>query len=262
MASATGGGQTPSLGHSQLWLEWFMKILVTILLTAMFVFALATTWVDYVQPQLDQAARPKIEKPSAVAEAPVVRKRIRKAAAPIDPELLPVPGDEATHADHEDPKPKTSPAETAAVLSQKMDEVKQHEANLAARQETLRMIYDDIRSELSMVDEMRKQTSSELAEAERRVRDVAQRKPAATTKVTRPSTSARIADENTTIRGEALFIRRLVDEGKMVTAVAVLKSMKGRDAASVLESLSTLDSKLADRLADSVSAGGDEPVRR
>ena len=123
------------------------------------------------------------------------------------------------------------------------------------------MIYDDIRSELASVDDLRKRTSEDLVEAERRMLNVAQRK---TPKLAaaRISPVPRNAAASPAIRGEALIIRRLVEEGKMETAVSLLKSMKGRDAASVLEALSAVDSKLAIRLADTVPTGRSETIRR
>lgn len=250
-----------------------MKTLVTVLLTALFVFALATAWVDYIQPQLGQPVIATAEKPSP-AVAPSVKRRPRKKVTTEAPaELAPAADLAADLADEvaeqelatvpqKKPKSVNQSPETARLLAQRLDEVKEHESTLAGRQEALRMIYEDIRAELATVDQLRKQTSDELAEAERRVQDVAQRRPSQPSKPTRSVPPARTAGESSSIRGEALFIRRLVDDGKMETAVSVLRAMKGRDAASVLESLSSMDSKLAERLADAVPSNRDETVRR
>jgi hypothetical protein len=48
----------------------------------------------------------------------------------------------------------------------------------------------------------------------------------------------------------------------METAVSVLRSMKGRDAASVLMAISSIDAKLADKLTARVQVDMSETVRR
>jgi len=238
-----------------------MKILVTVLLTALFVFALATTWVDIVQPQLRQNGRTAPEATARASEAPVPKKRTRKVSPPpVAPAEL--PDDEESTVE---PPPVTSrqSRESSAALARKMDEVKQQESSLVARQEALRMIYDDIRTELATVDEIRRQTTADLAEAERRVRSTAQRRPAPAPKSARaPVPPSRVAAGTPASRAEAQIIRQLVDQGKLETAVSLLKSMKGRDAASVLTVLSSQDPRLADRLADSISLERDDTVRR
>ena len=237
-----------------------MKILVTVLLTALFVFALATTWVDIVQPHWDRTAKVAAEKTAPGDGNSSVKKKSRKPLPLPAAELLPVPDEQADKIETI-PRSTRGPRESAELLAQKLEEVKLQESSLAARQETLRMIYDDIRSELASVDDLRKRTSEDLVEAERRMLNVAQRK---TPKLAaaRISPVPRNAAASPAIRGEALIIRRLVEEGKMETAVSLLKSMKGRDAASVLEALSAVDSKLAIRLADTVPTGRSETIRR
>jgi len=247
-----------------------MKTMMTVLMTALFVFALATAWVDYIQPQLGQPAVAVVEKPAkqTPVPAPAARKRPRKKVVTEPAEELSSVEDQELAGEELDaaPQPKArstkSSSEPAKVLAKRLDEVKEQESTLASRQEALRMIYEDIRTELATVDQLRKQTTEELAEAERRVVDVAQRKPVQPARTNRNMPPARTASESPSIRGEALFIRRLVDDGKVETAVSVLRAMKGRDAASVLESLSSLDSKLAERLADAVPGQRDETVRR
>ena len=245
-----------------------MKILVTVLLTALCVFALATTWVDFVQPQLDRLAHVTTEKPAAVAEATPAKKRSRKTTI-ASSELLPVPSDEDSPLEREpggknDSKARSTRGsrESAELLAQKMDEVKEQESNLAARQKSLEFIYDDIRTEVAKMDELRKRTSDDLAEAEQRGLDIAQRRSPRSTSSRNAAPSPRTAGGSPATRGEALIIRRLVEQGKTETAVSLLKSMKGRDAASVLEALSTMDSKLAIRLADTVPASRDDTIRR
>ena len=244
-----------------------MKILVTVLLTALFVFALATTWLDFVQPQLAAVTKAAVEQTVPLAEASPIRRKPRKVPA-VPAELLPVPADgalpaaRAVAAGEPSADTKRREDETATLLAEKLDEVKVQEYRLAARQETLRLIYDDIRTELAAVDELRKRTSEDMAKAELRMLDVVERKAPRLTATPVPPVSPRNASESPAIRGQALFIRRLVDDGKTETAISVLKSMKERDAASVLASLSSVDSRLADLLADTMQASGTPPVRR
>lgn len=240
-----------------------MKILVTVLMTALFVFAVASTWVDFVQPQLNQQAKVAAEKQAAIAEAPAPRKRPRKVAAAVEPELLPVPDEEAEVveapkvATKRAAKPKVVDAETASLLI----DVKEQESKLAVRQEALKMIYDDIRDELAAVDDLRKRTREDMADAERRMLEVAQRTPRSTKN--KPIANAnRPSGESAFIRSQALFIRKLVDDGKIETAISVLKAMKERDAAGVLSSLDGIDANLADRLATTIQAGRNEVIRR
>ncbi|HEY4263121.1 MAG TPA: hypothetical protein VGM98_23365 [Schlesneria sp.] len=242
-----------------------MKILVTVLMTALFVFAAASTWVDYVQPQLNQQAKVAAEKQAAIAEAPAPRKRPRKVIAAVEPALLPVPDEESE--DIAEPKvvtkrvtaakAKAIDAEAASLLT----DVKEQESKLAVRQEALKMIYDDIRSELAAVDDLRKQTREDMANAELRLLEVAQRAPR-TTKNKLVVNANRPSGESAFIRSQALFIRKLADDGKIETAISVLKAMKERDAAGVLTSLDGIDANLADRLATTVQAGRNDVIRR
>jgi flagellar motility protein MotE (MotC chaperone) len=243
-----------------------MKILVTVLLTALFVFALATTWVDIVQPQLDRTAKLATEK-AAVAESTPSKKKIRKALPVPAADLVPVPDEDDLALNGELPdkapsRPRTpkGPRESAELLATRLEEVKLQESSLAARQETLKMIYDDIRTELASVGELRKRTSEDLVQAERRLSNVAEKKQPKVSGRTVPI--SRSPGESPASRGEALIIRRLVEEGKTETAVSLLKSMKGRDAAGVLEAISSMDPKLAVRLADTIPNGRTDTIRR
>lgn len=242
-----------------------MKILVTVLVTALFVFALATAWVDYVQPHLEQVARTEAAKAAAIIEPAAPKKRIRKARVSEELDLLPVPADgDSSEVAESPPRAAKSAAqrEMTSQLTEKLEEVKRKEADLATRQESLRMIYDDIRTELAVVDEIRKRANDDLAQAERRMFDTAQPKRSQPPKMSRTPSSPKVASEPPAIRAEAMFIRHLVDEGKMETAISLLKAMKGRDAVGVLGVLDSVDSKLADQLAARVQADMSETVRR
>lgn len=236
-----------------------MKILVTVLLTALLVFALATAWVDYVQPNLQQTPSAIAEKTTSITEDAVVRKRVRKPVAELDsdPGLVPVPTDELS--------PRENASRIAAVprpLADQLESVKRQEAELIARQENLQLIYEDIRAELATVDELRKRATDDLLASERRglKSSASQGSAPALSARKGPPLSPATNDDNAS-RATALMLRRLVDDGKLATAASILKSLKQRDAASVLESLDAVDPRLADRLATIVQSG-DTAVRR
>ncbi|MFO1044608.1 MAG: hypothetical protein U0941_22775 [Planctomycetaceae bacterium] len=234
-----------------------MKILVTVLLTALLVFAVATAWVDYVQPNLKQASTTTAEK-AAIAEIPTTKKRTRKPLREIEPEPVPTPTDEVPSSN----ATKASGPELSKPVADQLAVVKQQEADLIARQETLRMIYDDIRTELATVDELRKQASDDLLESERRGLNSANRKSTVPALKARPAPPvAKPGSDNGASRANALLLRKLIDEGKLMTAVSMLKSYKERDAARVLEAMDTIDPKLADRLA-TLMQGRDDVIRR
>lgn len=234
-----------------------MKILVTVLLTALLVFAVATAWVDYVQPNLKQASTTTAEK-AAIAEIPTAKKRPRKPPREIESEPVPAPTDEVPSSN----ATKASGPELSKPVADQLAVVKQQEADLIARQETLRMIYDDIRTELATVDELRKQASDDLLESERRGLNSASRKSTVPALKARPAPPvAKSGSDNGASRANALLLRKLIDEGKLMTAVSMLKSYKERDAARVLEAMDTIDPKLADRLA-TLMQGRDDVIRR
>ncbi|MEI8379311.1 MAG: hypothetical protein WCJ09_04225 [Planctomycetota bacterium] len=235
-----------------------MKILVTVLLTALFVFALATAWVDYVQPQLKQASTSTTEK-TTVAEIPAAKKRVRKPPREVDSELVPVPTDDVSSPDV---KRDRQPVAMSKPVADQLAVVKQQEADLVARQETLRMIYDDIRTELATVDELRKRASDDLLESERRGTNSTNRKASGPVLRSRPAPPVvRSESDNGTSRASALVLRQMVGDGKLTAAVSMLKSYKERDAARILEAMDTIDPKLADRLA-TLMQSRDDVIRR
>lgn len=235
-----------------------MKILVTVLLTALFVFALATAWVDYVQPQLKQASASTTEK-TTVAEIPTAKKRVRKPPREVDSELVPVPTDDEMPPDAGRGR---QPVATSKQVADQLAAVKQQEAELVARQETLRMIYEDIRTELATVDELRKRASDDLLESERRGATSANRKASGPVLSSRPAPPlVRSGNKDGTSQASALALRKMVGDGKLTAAVSILKSYKERDAAQVLEAMDSIDPKLADRLA-TLMQSRDDVIRR
>lgn len=231
-----------------------MKTLVTVLVTSLSVFALATAWVDYVQPRLQIAAQTASEPESEDLPRPA-RKRPRRLPVEVAEDTEPLEGADVERVKTPAPAalPKSSiretlDAETEQLLAQKLDEVRQQESNLAARQDALRMIYADIQTELSAVEEIRRKTSDDLATAERRMAEIAQRRAAAA-KPTRTA-STRTTTEQPQLSQDARLIFNLIQEGKTETAVSLLKARKSADAAGILHSLGTIDDRIAEQLTE------------
>jgi len=143
--------------------------------------------------------------------------------------------------------------------------VKQREAQLLARQETLRLVCDDIHEELALVDETRRQAADALIAAEQRVVTVAQREQGFGGKwqsessrqasITRDSDETpKPATDSPAVRSAVLLIRRLVGQGSGDTATSLLSRMKQREAAKVLAALHRDDPQMASRLMSSLSA--------
>ncbi|MEK6257856.1 MAG: hypothetical protein AABP62_04470 [Planctomycetota bacterium] len=248
-----------------------MKTLVVALCTALFVFALASAWSDTLQPRLDALAQ-KSAPPSAASATERPTKRIaRPVAVPSDGEELPAPTRVAPKTARTTsllPPEAFSASETregdAATLREQMAEVKQREARLTARQETLRWICDDIHAELAVVDNMHRQAADALTAAEQRVVTVVQRDPGfggnGHPESGRPASTAWDSDEtpkpstdSPAIRSAVLLIRRLVSQGSTDTATSLLSRMKQREAAKVLTALSRDDPQMASRLMSSLS---------
>lgn len=248
-----------------------MKALVVAFCTALFVFALASAWSDMIQPQL-AALTQKSAPRSAASTVPRLTKRIAQpAAVPSDEEELPAP----THIAAKPPRTTSvRPSEAistsdhlekdAAVLREQMAEVKQREEQLTARQETLRLICDDIHAELAIVDNMHRQAAEALTAAEQRIVTVAHRDPSLRqngqpesdhpASITRDfDKTPKVSSENQTVRNVVLLIRQLVSQGSDDTATSLLSHMKQREAAKVLTALAKEDPKTASRLMNSLT---------
>ena len=251
-----------------------MKILVVALCTALFVFALASTWSDMLQPQL-AVLRQKSSLPNATwsSERPI--KRIARAVATSsDEDELPKPARITTKSPRNIARlPLVTPSvaetveEDTTKRREQLAEVMQREVRLTARQESLRLICDDIHAELAVVENMHRQASDALSAAEKRVVTPAQRDPGLIHNVdaegSRPASTARDYDEapksstdSPAIRSAVLLIRRLVSLGSVETATSLLGRMKQREAAKVLTALSKDDPQLASRLMSSLSVAG------
>lgn len=249
-----------------------MKTLVAALFTALLVFALATGWMDLVQPQLDAmiAANSKSIEASAKTTARRSTKRTVKVDADAEADgddELDIEIDSKVARSSRSSKPSRESQASKATrdrLILQLADVKQQESKLVAREEMLRMLYDDIRSELTAVEEIRRRSANELAMAERRVHEAASiRKPtesASSDSVDRPLSSA-----NTRQSSEARIaqvVQDLSEQGNVTAAASLLSGMKDREIAKVLTALSTRDPRLALQLSDRLQASKQDTIRR
>ena len=253
-----------------------MKTLVVALCTALFVFALASMWSDMLQPQRTVLAQKSAPQRTATATERPSKRVARPVVDPSDEEEAPAPTRVAAKSSR-----KTSTvypealaasellAENATALREQMADVKQREARLIARQETLRLICDDIHAELALVDDRHRQAADALIAAEQRVVSVARRgpefggngQPASGRQTSTAGDSAETpkpATDSPAVRSTVLLIRRLVSQGSTDTAASLLSRMKQREAAKVLDALSKDDPALASRLMGSLRVAGEQ----
>ncbi len=244
-----------------------MKSLVVALCTALFVFALASAWSEMLQPQLAALAQKSTSPSPAVSTARPSQRIARPTVNPADEEDFPAPARVAAKksARKQATLPTEAPTtaepheESAVTLREQLAEVKDREARLLARQETLRLICDDIHEELALVDNVHREAADALIAAEQRIVTVAQRGPArggnGQSDSGRPTATVRDSDttppsstDSPAIRGAVLLVRRLVSQGNTDTATSLLRRMKEREAAKVLTALSRDNPELASRL--------------
>jgi hypothetical protein len=250
-----------------------MKTLAAALIAVLVVYSLATAWTDLVQPRIEELAQTAASK----SRDDSVKSRKKKASrrqVPIDD----VEDDEDLEPDDEPPpkvavkstrlrkrsreEPVISEIAKDRVLAQLAD-VKSHESRLLAREETLRMLYEDIRSELAAVEDLRRRSANELAIAERRVLEAAVSRPSIASSndtANEPLSSARprsVAESRI-----ASVIHDLASQGNVAAAASLLSGMKDREVAKVLTSLSARDPRMALRISDQVQAAKQDPVRR
>jgi len=162
-----------------------MKYLVVALCLSLSVFALTTAWTDIVYPQLviqaQQSQPPREDNPPRKPRTNSVRRRDEV----VFNEDESVVSHERNEHVVDDSSPEVEVSETSKETSAKRAKDSRHvaelssltntqEAKLAARQETLRILYDDIRNELSAIDGYRLHALDELEQARRRLTEAAQ----------------------------------------------------------------------------------------
>lgn len=248
-----------------------MKTLAAALITALVVYTLATAWTDLVQPRIEvmaQAAAGRIRDDSGKSK----KKQPSRRQQPTE-------DDEIDDDVEDDPPPKVAVKSTRLVKKKREDalisemakervmeqlaEVKDHESKILAREETLRMLYEDIRSELAAVEDIRRRSANELAIAERKILDAVTSKPSLASShdaANEPHSSTRSkSSAESRIAG---VIQDLASQGNVAAAASLLSGMKDREVAKVLTSLSARDPRLALRISDQVQAAKQEPIRR
>ena len=246
-----------------------MKTLLVALCTAGCVFALASAWSDILQPQVEAQKRAAASRETAAPRRSSSRPAHSVAETNEDDETR-----QLGHTRTKSQRPDTVASEIAAaritsatelsadveaLLRERADAVQRHEARLTMRQESLRMIYDDIRAEQAAVDDTRRKATEELAVAELSVITASQleadrqseeppihRHRAETASVKNVVPTA--ATESPAVRAAVLMIRRLVAQGSRDTAVNQLSHLKEREAAKVLAAFEKEDKPLATAL--------------
>ena len=242
-----------------------MKILVAAFITALLVFTLATAWVEVVQPRWDILTAASQKTSESVAKSSSVRSRRRTVASEIDDESS-VAVDSMPRLSARPSRDDVAPA-SASKVRDELDRIRKQDQKLAAREETLQLLFDDIRAEMSRLNELRRSTSNEVVLAGQRVRsglirtadaepamsDVASEQPA----MTRETRAETQADRMATV------IQKLAKEGSIPIAATLLGGIKEREAARVLASLYDRDRPLATRLAIELqSAKAQTTIRR
>ncbi|MBI5756905.1 MAG: hypothetical protein HZA46_00140 [Planctomycetales bacterium] len=244
-----------------------MRILVAALVTALLVFALATVASDLLLPQNAAAGRTSTARAPATTGVPASATSRRKAKpASSDDEAIPPvrttakPVRKPVRTESATPRARDINSGFTSLMQEQLAELRQQEARLTARQDALRMVYDDIRVGQLALDDLRRQVNTELAAAQQSGtavagRDLSKERGRASDL---PSTNA---VEGRATRDVAQMIRRLAQEGSFASAVALLNTMKDREAAKVLASLSGTDPQIAARLTDDLQSSK-QPLRR
>src|SRR5262249_16153755 len=153
-------------------------------------------------------------------------------------------------------------------LRERLGAVREKEAQLDARQQRLELVYQDIKSERSALDELRKQVSDELKAVEDKMTVVERKRVESEQKIqdksaeiaalekkrvelgnTEQTNIKRMAEmyDNMDAESAARILQQLADSAKLDTAVKVLGLMKERQAAKVLAAMPP-DSGLAAQL--------------
>ena len=168
---------------------------------------------------------------------------------------------EETNTDTQSPRGGVRPAYVAGVdetvqiatnLRDRLNLVKEREAEFTERQKQLEFIFEDIRGERSAIDELRKQVDAELKAVEARVgsaesyqADLNNREQSLRERISEVQNEEmvnikKIAGMYDNIAPEegARILLELANNGKLDTATQVLGSMKDRQAAKILAEMS------------------------
>ena len=251
-----------------------MKILTAALVTALAVFAIATMAMEMLPLQDTTTARIAPSRRShgfADTDSPRTRRR-----------------PEAKDIDTDDDRPQTSrfksqskqwDIEEAAAedqqsleIRQRLRSIRQREADLVVQQESLRMLFDEIREEQASVEEVRHRVTEEIA-ALRDATAIAQRETplersplAPRTALPRDESRSTSRDsspkprptlsvsDSQSVQDTAILVRRLAEQGSVRAATSLLSTLKDRDAAKVLSAVNNTDPQMALRLTEALQA--------
>lgn len=176
------------------------------------------------------------------------------------------------------PRKETATQEAAErqtlEYQRQLSSVRQREAEVQAKQDALKFVFEEIREEQRSVDLLRRQVSEEIAALREAATRVAQRDTTVpgelptTVAVSQSVTSsavvrpiAAIRDQQS-IRDIAVLVNRLVKQGNTREAILLLRRLKDRDSTKVLTELSATNLELALQLSDDLLASREDGTSR
>lgn len=235
-----------------------MKILSAALATALLVFVAATAWMEVVQPRLDAVAKASALKGNEVKK-PSKRRVTARQVVETDDEFDEETIEVVTRKPKKAPKPQRLDALAEATRTQLLNQfadVKRKEDRLLEREDSIRMICEDIRRQLVEIQDVRDQSAANIAFAERTIRESTKE----STEPTRQARTPRVAPRtsaNSRASAEARItgvVRDLANRGNYKDAAALLGGLKDRDVARILGSLTATSPDIALRLSNQVQA--------
>lgn len=155
-----------------------------------------------------------------------------------------------------------------------LDELRQRESEILARQEAMRIVFEEIRDEQQSVDKIRNQVSDELAALREANLQSAKRNTnasrmassfvsASRQRESRESTRPFVAtDDPQAVKDLSVLVIRLARQGSTNSVTTLLRSLKERDATKVLTEVAQTDQKLALRLSQDLLIARDNDLDR
>lgn len=153
------------------------------------------------------------------------------------------------------------PADEAVAVAERLRQqntiIREKEAKLADRQKSMELVYGDVKSERSTVDEMRKQVGEELKAVEEKMLAVERKRTEAEKEFqkSKADLDARLKDKIEMVAEEEVNFKKIAEtmdqtepeiaakilekwsEGKIDIAVKILAQMKERNAAKVIAAI-------------------------
>ena len=160
-------------------------------------------------------------------------------------------------------------SQRALKLQQQLGAIRQREAELNAKEEAMRIIFDEIREEQRSAVVIQQQISKGIASVRSASTRLALREPAVpraqSLAINQPDENSentsrkRVAgnpqpllpmNDSQSVTDAAILVRLLASRGSFRTATSLLRNLKERDAAKVLYVISKTDSQMALKLTD------------